>query len=1277
MKTLLTKTLTALLLLFLAASVSAADNKDYTLHKYAPGNGGILTNVAPDGKWAVINLGTTSSGMTCPSELFNMATGEHFTVKYNGRELSFGKVSNEDADGFVTIVGSMSSRPMSYRFKPSEPATPGTIHVFANRTNWTSGTLTAVTPDGKYGVGHFTGYTGQDIIGAELNGDYWFDGLFANLETGEVLPTPGTPTADRNGQDQHAMKFNAITPDGKFILGEREWFMPSEGFPFIYDVEKQDFQPISFTKQGNRMVPDNGIEYLDFPFMSPNGRYVGGIAVAYSPVEGSDFASETKMPYRYDLQTGEMKIFQDTESANIEVGCIDDNGTIFGNPDTGSPLRHFKIFYQDKYWISFAQLCQQYYGFNFSEKSGFEFSGTATSVTGDGRRFIAFSDPMGESYAFDFGAPVEEVCSNFDLLSNYTVTPAQGSAFSKMASVEFNFGRAVQVLGKGNTHLHLYKKDGTKVRDGLSTTGESGGLHLKSGSSTVVVGTFRTTVLENGEEYYVVLDAGAVAPANDAAMANKEIRISYTGRNDAPVKIVSSVPENGSSLNHLDATTSYILLTFDCPIKLTNNYEAYLERIEEGGHTTRIATLSLASGNTESTKNQLLIYPTSSVYLYEGVNYRVVLSEGSVSDYAGTETSHNEAWSIDLTGTYIREIATETTMFVDDFNDPNASLAKWLLYEGDHRTPLAEQQAWGCDADNTPWNFSTHDDEANPNYYATSHSLYAPSGQSDDWMMTPQLHIPTDGKAILEFDAEKLKADKDDHLLVYIFPEERQISYLNDNNMAVVKDHAQLLADISDLNSANGMGHADGLWKHYSFKLSEWAGKDIYIAFVNQNNNQSAVLVDNVIVQKETLYSIGFSNDDRVVGKDAIDIKGTFTITTPDFASGALSLVLKNSEGTEVSRIEWPSISGTSIKDRPIPMNFTKPLPLTIGKENKFTIDITFDGKDASGQDFKRQETFQGSISDLAFTPVKRVVLEELTGVTCPNCPLGIIAIEACERQYKDQFIPISIHAYDGDNLGAEFQPYARFIGLNAAPSARINRIAGTAANAGIYYPMTNDGSKLYYDLKEQELWYNIIAQELDRLSICDVTLKANYEQDGKEVHIGSQVRYALDANHTLSVFAVLLEDGIVSYQESNFAGSELEGLGEWGVGGIYSAPVAYPVTHNDVVRQAIGQSFAGTLGLLPQSFEANKTYDISFNFNTPASLSDPKNASVVLMLIDTQTGEIINAAKAKVMDEGDGIESITLDAGRQHSYYNLAGQRVAPTTKGIVIQSGKKQINK
>lgn len=1281
MKRLLNCTLLILSALIFGASAAMADTPKYKISKWKPNDGGIFTSIAADGKWAVINLGMSGgdTNNNCPSRIYDIDNDKDYIVSISGRNMNISAVSDVDENGVITLVGSLLGRPASCKYDTkSNTVVANTLKAYPLNENWQSGNLSAVTPDGKYAVGFQTGYYGIGAHDEELEFDYWYTTIYVDITSGKVLETPDLPTKNLAGTDESAIKFTGITPDGRYILGEKDWYVMQPNCPlsFIYDTVEHTYKVIGFTgTPGHYTGAVEGLHHIETPTFSPNGKLITGDAYMARSQEDSQFSNEYHTPFIYNMETGEFINFDDPDSQNVIGTAIDNEGNIYGSPENGSPLRNFKIFYKQKYWIPFAQICQQIYGFNFSQKTDFEFTGTPAGVSGNGQRIVAFSDPSdAESYAFDFGAPFSEIAGDIDLLSNYTATPEANSMFSTFKSIEINFGRAVQVTGKGNTHFHLYNKTtGAKVADGLSS---SSGIAMKQNSKTTVVFTIRTATLEEGVEYEAVVDAGAVALANDAEMSNREIRITYKGRKEGPVKITKATPDEGTKLNHLDANSSYILLTYDCPIQLTDSYEAYVERLEEGGTKTRIATLTLATGNTEETKSQLLMYPTSTLYLYDGVEYKVTLSAGSVCDYSGAASSYNEEWTRTFNGSYIREIATETTIFIDDFNDPNASLGKWLMYEGDHNAPLSEMTAWGFDKDNTPWNFSTRDNEESSDYFATSHSLYAPSGKSNDWMMTPQLRIPEDGKAVLSFDAQSYR-NKQDHLRIYVIPFDRNVSYLNDQNMVVLKENAELLADIELTSGKNEALTADE-WTHYSYKLSAYASKDVYIAFVNENENKSAVCVNNVVVQKEIIYTIGFNNDERVVNKSEITIAGNFTVKTKDFKSGAITLTLKDAEGKQLGEVNWPSVSG-SIIDRAIPFTFSTPLPLNVGKENKYSIDVTFDGKNLNDDPYQRTETFEASILDLAFTPTKRVVLEEMTGITCPNCPQGHIAIEACERQYKDQFIPVGIHSYDGDDLGSQFHGYSSFLKLSGAPSARINRITNTV-NEGIYYPMYGQGNAVYYDMPENNLWYNIIAQELEKLATCDVNATASYSEDKKQINVTAKVKYALDAEQLISVFMVILEDGIVTYQENNYAQSDAQGLGEWGLGGKYGSYYAYPVTHNDVVRSAVGDTFAGTLGLLPQKFEAGVEYKAEIGCKTSDAIDDLDKVSAVIMLIDTQTGEIINAAKAKVQEyDPSGIESVVTNANANPAIYTTSGVRVskASLSSGIYIKNGKKFIVK
>ena len=248
---------------------------------------------------------------------------------------------------------------------------------------------------------------------------------------------------------------------------------------------------------------------------------------------------------------------------------------------------------------------------------------------------------------------------------------------------------------------------------------------------------------------------------------------------------------------------------------------------------------------------------------------------------------------------------------------------------------------------------------------------------------------------------------------------------------------------------------------------------------------------------------------------------------------------------------------------------------------------------------------------------------------------------------------------------------YAQVLGLNAAPSARINRTEGT------YFPMDSSTGTYVDSNPNKPLWYDIITRELNTLASSDISLDAMLSKDGKSINYQADIRNALNTNgQHLSLLLVVLEDGIVNYQENNLGSRSEEIFGEWGQGGVNSGAYAYPVTHNDVARMVVGQTMGGTLGLYPSALEAGKVYSATLSCSFPESIADPANASAVALLIDSQTGEVINAAKSRVRSYSEsGLSSVTsvnADIDSQN-YYDLQGRRVLNPTHGIYIKGGKK----
>ena len=110
----------------------------------------------------------------------------------------------------------------------------------------------------------------------------------------------------------------------------------------------------------------------------------------------------------------------------------------------------------------------------------------------------------------------------------------------------------------------------------------------------------------------------------------------------------------------------------------------------------------------------------------------------------------------------------------------------------------------------------------------------------------------------------------------------------------------------------------------------------------------------------------------------------------------------------------------------------------------------------------------------------------------------------------------------------------------------------------------------------------------------------------------------------------------------NGFANYPSENLGDWGSYGIYAGqPVIYDYELHDVCRAYYGLTFNGTGGYLPQSMIAGEEYTAELRVAVPQNIDNMSNAKVVVMMIDANTGLVVNAACA---DEIAAVESIDTD---------------------------------
>lgn len=1165
-------------------------------HVFNFNDGAILQNISDNGEWGV------AFGSNQANSLWNFYPK---LIEFNSNKVT-DLLTQEELDGAINcaaatdvtddgklVVGNYDNAPAIYHVETGKweklpvPECPSGYM-------WDDGYVNAVTPDGKYAIGtmSYNSYFGEIPVLWKLEG------------TPEIIETY-FPYEDMSGSCEDQTRYTGISADGGKIIGCVSYSYPDSTLYFIYDVALETWTPIGFNiENGQYVARAEGIHHINGAYLSANGKWITGSAYMVKPVEGSEFGNQYITSYVYDVENDIFTLFDTAEDMGMMANVVSNEGIVYASTPDASPVRywHGRV---GNYWYSFDQILKQVYDIDFTGATGYDNTGTMWAMSADTKRFVSFSYPQGESYMVELPTTFQELSKSVDLLGNYTITPADGKKFSSLQSMQISFERNIEVVGDASS-VAIFDAEGNEVK-------AANKVDLKAGQTKVIEISFgRAATLEDDKQYTVVIPAGMIQISGDAEQQNKEIRVSYTGREKTPVKMRTVTPADGASVAQINLTSNPVVVTFDADLSLCenpdNSAKAHLYIKTEDGSEELLADMHVLIS-----EKSALLYPLNDQYLFEGSEYRIIVDANTVADITGNNP--NEEFEINYKGSYVREINSDSNIiFEDDFNDWNKTFSQILLYEGDHNTPSAEMAAFEFDADNTPWNFSIRDNEA-ADYAASSHSLYTNGGKSDDWMSTPQLYIP-DNKCVLTFDAQSLN-QKGDKLKVLIWENREVVNTLTENVMEDFRAEAKVLMD-KEL-SWGGSENLANEWEHFAFDLADYAGKEIYIAFVNENENKGMVFVDNLSVKRNAEFLIALDNETTVVRQDDITIKGRIRIENETATYSNISLILRNEEGNEIDNI---SESGLSLKQGDIySFSFAKSLPLEYGKTVKYTVDVTMD-------DLKNSA--RGEIKNLFFTPTKRVVVEKMTGNTCVNCPKGIIAFDLLHEAYGDLFIPIAIHTYTGDPFNSGLSGYTSFLGLNGAPSGIVNR------SGVVTYPLAqNESGAWIYSNPNDPLWWDAVATEFETLCEADINIRgAQFDNENKTVTIPVETKFAVDAEGlNLNLFAVVLENNLDgAYQVNNLSGYTDPLLGEWGKDGEYGKP-AVPYTYDHVARGTYGTTYNGTGGLIPSNVVSGEIYSNKLVFTIPETIRDINNCEVVVMMIDANTGKVMNAASDKLYD--------------------------------------------
>ena len=1210
MKTTHTFLLTLLLTLFYSISADAQNAK--VLWKYDMTDGSTIHGMSDNGKWAVGYGVNDATSLYSFPKLVNLT--EHTQRELLSEDeinLGIEAFANDITNDGTIVVGCYNGQPAYLNTTTNKwytlPLVSGNI----------GGHVDAVTPDGKYAVGICTmgGFDEVPVM--------W------DLQTNKIVTLTNLPSCDLSGHYQDMTRLLEVSADARYIVGCVSYSYPSDVLYFLYDRETQEWDAIAFDYEAtsNRFTArDNSVRTLDGITISPNGEWVAG--VVYSTDDGRN-------PFRYHVPTRTFENFNRSE--DLDKGCVtvDNDGTIYAATPAINPSRSLYIL-RNGIWYGIDEVLKQNYGIDFYKYTGYAATGLCIDISEDCKTMVGIAYITQENYQITLPIKISEACDNVNLLSTYSVSVRNGASIQKLSNLSLEFTRDVEI----NTSVAIELKDetGAIVRNSLK-------FEVDAASGKKVNVGFRTFTLEQGKKYSLIIPKGAIRLKGDSSKTNDEIKLEYTGLGATPISMTQVTPVSGSTLGHIDINTNPILFSFSVDVMVKEGAKALLYRNEE---TEPYASLEMNHGITSESYNMVLVYPTTSMYLYKGNTYRIVIPEGCLTDAAGY--SSNAQAEATYSGSYERTIVSDDTyLYRENFE---GGMNNVMLYDGDNLTPASSMQAWGF-TNSVAWSYAADDDYTNT--CAVSHSTYSPSGASNDWMVTPQLSI-LDDKCTLKFDAQSYRKSCADVLKVYIYATDEVINELDAATVEAISSKGDLVLNAT-LSPGAVEERLDGDWESFNIPLSAYAGKKVYIAFVNQNDNQSAIFVSNVQVYHAVPFQITLIGvPETVIAANEQIVKGTVLIKESVQTYSKIQAALKDADGTVLQEIVDENVVLSSGSEWNF--QFTTPLPLVLGREVEFSVHIRLD-------DGQSQYEFKSSIQNLAFEPTKRVLLEENTGMGCNNCPMGHLAIERLERLYGDLFIPVAYHVYTGDPLESGMTDYAQyFLGLNAAPTGMVQRSGIVSA------PMvsTTEGGVIDYSFTspQGETWADAVAQQLATATDADLSITAHYDAQTDCVSVNYTFTPAIErTGANVGLLCIVTEDELSGYQSNKFYTDTDVDLGEWKQGGKYSKSTVYPYTFHHVARALYpANAYNGQTGLLPTTLMPSETYSGNLQFTVKQDapyVKDVMNCSITCVAIDANTGRVINAARAALADAATGIEGAISTA---------ALAQVVATANGLWIQT-------
>lgn len=239
----------------------------------------------------------------------------------------------------------------------------------------------------------------------------------------------------------------------------------------------------------------------------------------------------------------------------------------------------------------------------------------------------------------------------------------------------------------------------------------------------------------------------------------------------------------------------------------------------------------------------------------------------------------------------------------------------------------------------------------------------------------------------------------------------------------------------------------------------------------------------------------------------------------------------------------------------------------------------------------------------------RTILVEEVTGVRCQNCPIGSQTLVGLQQQYgAENLVVVSIHAAGNfsvpyassqiDFRSAEAQELANYVGpLEGFPTASINR------------RLLNNETSIF--ITPHTRWGGEVAQDLQKDPSMAVILENTYDDAARKlgIKVGLLPDQGIKGEHRLTV--LITQDSIVDPQ-------------------LNGSTLVANYVHRHVLRDVVTSP---TGDVILEALDAGQLVNKTFNVTLPAEW-DAKHCSVVAFVHrGISDKEVIQVAEKHVIE--------------------------------------------